>query len=110
MARTKGGVNKSQLVRAMLEKNPDAKANDIVAAMKDQGHKITANLVYFLKGKASGKKGRKKRIARAAKAATTRNGAVSKSDAVTLIRDVKALAERAGGYDQLQSLVDALAS
>jgi hypothetical protein len=40
--------------------------------------------------------------------AASSNGHVSKSDAITLIRDVRALAERAGGYDHLRELVDAL--
>jgi hypothetical protein len=112
MARTKG-VNKSQLVRDYLKSNPDAKANDVVAALKDQGHKITANLVYFLKGKSSAKKARKKIVMKAAKAAvgsgTVGNGFVDKTDAISLIRDVRALAQRAGGYEQLKELVDALA-
>lgn len=108
MAKTK--VNKSQLVRDMLEKNPEAKANDIVAALKEQGHKITANLVYFLKGKSAAKKTRKKRVMKAAKAAApSSNGRVSKTDAITMIREVKALALKAGGYERLKELVDALA-
>jgi|SoiMethySBSTD1v2_1073268.scaffolds.fasta_scaffold5033440_1 hypothetical protein len=102
MAKTK--VNKSNLIREHLKKNPGAKANDVVAALKDMGHNITANLVYFLKGKSSAKKARKKRVVKAASS----NGHVSKSDAITLIRDVRALAERAGGYDHLRELVDAL--
>ena len=99
-------VNKSQLVREHLKKNPEAKANDVVAALKEMGHKITANLVYFLKGKSAAKKARKKRVVKAAKAASS-NGVTS--DSVTLIRDVRALAQRAGGYEKLKELVDALA-
>ena len=32
-----------------------------------------------------------------------------KADAITMIREVKALAAKAGGYDKLKELVDALA-
>ena len=41
--------------------------------------------------------------------APTASGTTSKTDAVSMIPDVKALAERAGGYDKLKELVDALA-
>ena len=50
------------------------------------------------------------RVVKAAKAAApSRNGQVSKTDAITMIREVKALAEKAGGYEKLKELVDALA-
>ncbi len=110
MAKAKEKVNKSQLVRDMLQQDPDLSPNAIVKAMADQGHKITANLVYFLRGKSAAKKQRKKRIVKAAKAAASRNGAASKTDAISLIRDVKELAGRAGGYEKLKELVDALVS
>lgn len=57
------------------------------------------------------KKRRKKRVAKAAMAATapSANGAVSKPDALTMIREVKALAAKAGGYAKLTELVAALA-
>jgi hypothetical protein len=110
MAKAKKKVNKSQLVRDMLQQHPDLSPNAIVKAMADQGHKITANLVYFLRGKSAAKKHLKKRIVKAAKAAVSRNGAASKTDAITLIRDVKELARRAGGYEKLKELVDALVS
>ena len=109
MAKSKEKVNKSQLVRDMLEKNPEIAVKDVVSHMGEQGHKITPNLVYFIKGKMSGKKKRKKRIVRAATAAVSQNGTAKKTDAVALIRDVKDLAGRAGGYEKLKELVDALA-
>ena len=34
-------VNKSQLVRDYLEKNPNAKAMEVVNALKEKGHQIT---------------------------------------------------------------------
>lgn len=105
-------LNKSELVRQMLKQAPELSVAAIVKAMNDQGHKITPNLVYFLRGKASAKKARKKRVAKAAMAATSNassNGHASKPDAITMIREVKALAEKAGGYEKLKELVEALA-
>lgn len=106
MARTKG-MNKSEAIREYLKANPKAKAKDVVEALKGKGVNVTANLVYFLKGKSSAKKLRKRKVIRAARAAT-RNGA-GHGDAIALIQDVRALAQRAGGYEQLKSLVDAIA-
>jgi hypothetical protein len=37
------------------------------------------------------------------------NGKANKPDALTMIREVKALAAKAGGYEKLKELVDALA-
>jgi len=114
----RAGVNKSELVRKMLKENPGIEVKEVVAKMAAQGHKITPNLVYFVKGKTSGAKKRKQRIAKAAMAATppgatVGNGIIAradaKADAITLIREVKALAVKVGGYDKLKDLVDALA-
>jgi hypothetical protein len=105
----KAKVNKSQLVREILQADPKQPVNAVVKAMADKGHTISANLVYFLKGKARGAKKRKRRIARAAKTAVSANGATNKADAITLIRDVKTLAARVGGFEKLKKLVDAMA-
>jgi hypothetical protein len=107
-------VNKSQLVRDLLKSNPDMKPKEVVEVLAKDGHKITANLGYFLKGKAAGKKAKKKRIVKAAAAAAAGgtiidNGFVG-GDTLSLIKDVKALAQRAGGYGKLKELVDALAN
>ena len=111
MARTKG-VNKSQSVREFLTANQDAKVKDVVEAMSGKGIKVSDNLVYGVKGAMKEKKRRKKRVAKAAMAAAatpSSNGTAKKADAVTMIREVKALAEKAGGYGKLRELVDALA-
>ena len=65
--------------------------------------------MYAVKGALKEKKQRKQRVMKAAKAAGdgVSNGVV-KNDAITLIRDVRALALRAGGYEKLKQLVDAL--
>jgi hypothetical protein len=108
MAKTK--VNKSELVREILTANPELKAREVVETMAAKGHKITDAHVYTIKGSMKEKKKRKVRVARAAKsAAPSSNGQVSKADAITMIREVKALAEKAGGYERLKELVAALA-
>jgi hypothetical protein len=111
-------VNKSELVRQILKETPGIAVKDVVTKMAAKGHKITPNLVYFIKGKTKGAKGRKHRIVKAAMAATPLstiigNGVVAraeaKADAITVIREVKALAAKVGGYQKLKDLVDALA-
>ena len=111
MARTKG-VNKSQSAREFLTANPDASVKDVVAALGTKGIKVSENLVYGVKGGMKEKKKRKKRIAKAAMAAVAKpssNGQASKTDAITLIRAVRDLAQQAGGFSKLKELVDALA-
>jgi ribosomal protein S2 len=108
MARTKG-VNKSQSIRDYLEANPKSRAKEVVAGLAASGLEVSENLVYGIMG---GVKEKKKRVARAARAAVSEpsgNGQASKTDAITLIREVKALAHKAGGYEKLKELVDALA-
>ena len=111
MARTKGG-NKSQLIREFLTANPNSKAKEVVEGLGKNGTKVNEGLVYAVKGSMKEKKRRKVRVAKAAMAATSKpstNGQVSKTDAITMIREVKALAEKAGGYEKLKELVEALA-
>ena len=106
----KAKVNKSQAVRDYLKDHPTAKAKEVVKALSASG--VNEGLVYAVKGAMKEKKKRKKRIAKAAMAATIKpssNGVTSKTDAITMIREVKALAEKAGGYEKLKELVNALA-
>jgi hypothetical protein len=110
MAKSKG-KNTSQSIRDYLTANPEAKAKDVVEALGKSGVKTNEGLVYAVKGAMKEKKKRKKRVAKAAMAAApSSNGKVSKGDAITMIREVKALAEKAGGYEKLKELVDALNS
>jgi hypothetical protein len=103
-------VNKSQIVREILTANPEMKAKEVVEAMAAKGHKITDALVYTIKGSMKEKKKRKARVVKAAKAAVpSSNGQATKADAITMIREVKSLAQKAGGYEKLKELVDALA-
>jgi hypothetical protein len=64
-------VNKSEAVRQYLSNNPSASAKEVVDSLKSKGIKITAQLVYSLRGKAKpGKKAGK----RATRTAATSNG------------------------------------
>jgi hypothetical protein len=95
--------NKSQAIRDVLTAKPEMTGKEVVAALAAKGINVADNLVYFIKGKMKAKTQRRKHVVRAARAASA-NG-----DAVTLIREVKALAGRAGGIGKLQELVEALA-
>jgi len=109
MAKAKGDVNRSQAIREYLQANPETKAKAVVEALATGGVSVNEGLVYAVKGALKEKKQRKARVMNAAKKASATNGAVNKSDAIALILDVKALAAKAGGYETLKELVDALA-
>jgi hypothetical protein len=106
-------VNKSGAIRDYYSANPTAKAKEVVAGLAEKGVKVNEGLVYAVKGAMKERKNRKKRVAKAAMAAvggtTVGNGILGKTDALTMIRDVKSLAERAGGYKKLKELVEELA-
>lgn len=112
MAKT-AGVNKSQAVREILTENPKATVREVVAALAAKNIEVSDNLVYSIKGEFKEKSKRKKKIAKAALAAVKpSNGpstAASRTDAITMIREVKALAAKAGGYERLIELAKALA-
>src|SRR5688572_21500259 len=96
VARLKGAstsprtTGKSQAIRKVLKSNPKMKTKDVVSTLAQKGMKVTGNLVYYIKGKMKGRRGRK---AERPTAVATRHG----NDPVSLIRDVKALAQRMGG-------------
>jgi hypothetical protein len=106
------GVNKSQAIRDFLTANPNMKVKEVVDALGKTGLKVSDNLVYNIKGRLKEKRRRKAHVVKAAKAAATTafsNSTSIKTDAITMIREVKALAKKAGGYAKLKDLVDALA-
>jgi hypothetical protein len=107
MAKKKNGVNKSEAIRELLKASPELSAQDAVAALAARGIEVSDNLVYFIKGKIKGRKGRKKKAQQVvAKVAETNN--VPKSDALSTILKVKALASDVGGLKKLKALVEAL--
>src|SRR5271154_1385382 len=109
MAKAKTEVNRSQSIREFLTANPTAKAKEVVEALGKTGVKVNEGLVYAVKGGMAERKKRKKRVAKAAMAAHSPETPAVKADALTMIREVKALAAKSGGYKKLMELVAALA-
>lgn len=107
MARTKGGVNKSEEIRQLLKANPKMSAKEAVAAMNEKGLKISENLYYFIKGNMKGRRGRRKKANKMVASVTASTG-VNRSSAVATILKVKALADDVGGLKNLKALVEAL--
>jgi len=116
MARKKNVPNMSEAIRDYLKEKPESSAKDVVEGLGQKGLKVKANLVYFIKGQVGAKKQRRNKVARAAQAATETtaapagsNGRANHADAITLIREIKALALKSGGIGKLKALVEALA-
>jgi hypothetical protein len=104
MARPKGDVNRSEEVRKLLGENPEMPPKDIVATLGKRGVKITDNLVYLVRGRIQGRKGRRKKARQfVAKAAATGD-----TDPVATVLKVKRWAEEFGGLKKLKALVDVL--
>jgi hypothetical protein len=104
MPRTKGGVNKSEEIRQVLKANPRIKAKEVVAKLDEKGIKVAETLVYFVKGKLRGRRGRRRK----ARQMVARVAATGNSDPVATILKVRRWAEELGGMKKLKALVDAL--
>jgi hypothetical protein len=104
---TGGEPNKSQSIRDLLKENPKIKASDAVAALKEKGIKVTGSLFYIVKGKALGRKSRRKKREKKA-VGVVESTTVSHSDAVATILKIKTFAAEVGGLRTLKKLVDAL--
>lgn len=96
-------VNKSAAVRAILSKDPKTPVAEVVSALAAQGIKVSGNYVYMLKSKAKAKKQKARR-----QQATAVGNSRGIANPLELIREVKQLAERAGGLRALKELVDVL--
>jgi hypothetical protein len=79
-------------------------AKEVVSTLAGRGIKVTDTLVYFVKGKMHGRKGRRQKARQmVANVAATGNG-----DPVATILKVKRWALEVGGMKKLKALVDAL--
>jgi hypothetical protein len=107
-----GEVNKSQAIRNLLKENPKIKANEAVTTLAEKGVKVTGSLFYIVKGKALGRKSRRrknqKKAIEVATAASGNGHVVSKVDALATILKLKKFAAEVGGLRTLKKLVDAL--
>src|SRR3989442_15741559 len=101
----KSGVNKSEEIRQILKATPKMKAKEVVASLLNKGIKATEGLVYFIKGKVSGRRGRRRRLTKAVANVAITTGKV---DALATILKVKALANEVGGLKKLKAIVEAL--
>ena len=105
MAKRKNGVNKSEEIRQLYKANPKLKAKEVIATLNEKGISVTEGLVYLIKGKILGRKGRRKRAQKivANVARTTGN-----ADALSTVLKVKSLADQVGGMKKLKALIDAI--
>jgi hypothetical protein len=79
-------------------------AKEVVSTLAGKGIKVADTLVYYVKGKMKGRKGRRKK----ARQMVAKVGATGNSDPVATILKVKCLASEVGGMKKLKALVDAL--
>ena len=109
MAKSKDGVNKSQAIRELLQKNPKVSAKEAIDTLKAQGIKVNPSLFYFTKGKLMGRKGKRRKMRRHVEGVVaSSNGHVAKGDALATIKSIQALAGQLGGMKKLAALVEAL--
>jgi hypothetical protein len=104
MAKKKKGLSKSAAIRELLTENRKLSAKEVVAALAEKGIKVKAGLVYFVKGKIKGRRGRRRK----ARQMVARVAATGNRDPVATILKVRAWAEQLGGMKNFKALVDAL--
>lgn len=95
-------VNKTELIKAELEKNPAAKPREIAAALKK--HKVSAAYVSTIKTSLGKKAG--------ATAKRGKNGGARASVEKVALNELvraKELADELGGVERAQKLLDAVA-
>jgi hypothetical protein len=88
--------SKAAKIREYLAEHPEAKAGDVVAALKSQRVKVSVAHVYQLKS-ANGKPRRVKGVKR------------PKGDTLTALIEAKKLADKLGGVERARAAVEALA-
>jgi hypothetical protein len=104
-----GAVNKSAAIRELLREKPQLTASEVIAALGAKGIKVKSNLVYFVKGKIKGKKGRRRKIRRQVESVmASANGAHGSGDVLATIKKVKGVAAELGGLKKLAALIAAL--
>ena len=87
-----------------MKTNPDTPLKEITSTLAKQGVKVSDNLIYSLKSQMKNKKQKAK------KATVLTNGKTTGiTNPVEMIREIKTLAGRAGGFRTLKEIVDVLA-
>jgi len=77
MAQVKPEVNRSQIIREFVKKNPNSSVPEVVAALAKNGVEVSKNHVYIVISKMKEKKQQKR--AEKAAAAPSSNGSISKN-------------------------------
>jgi hypothetical protein len=111
------GVNKAKAIaEAFKTLGRDASGQDVIGYVRQKfGINVSANYVSILRGEMKKKRGGRPKQGQALNGQEGRTPVASKPpaasahDLIALIREVKALAQRAGGMGELKRLVDALA-
>jgi ketosteroid isomerase-like protein len=104
MPKQKPDVNKSEEIRKLFRENPKMPVREVRSTLAARGIKVSGNLVYYIKGKMKGRKGRSKK----ARQMVARVAATGNHDPVKTILRVKGWANEVGGLKKLKELVDAL--
>ena len=104
--RRRSGVNKSQAIREYLQTQPGATPKEIVAALAQQGVKVSeglaGNVKYTSANRGPGRRRRGRPPGRGGRPAG--GGALSAQD----LLDAKKLADQLGGIDQARRALEAL--
>ena len=104
MPKQKGDVNKSEEIRQLFKANPKMPVSEVVSTLAGRGIKVADTLVYYVKGKMKGRRGRHKK----AQQMIANVAATGNTDPVKTILKVKGWANEVGGLKKLKALVDAL--
>ncbi len=109
----KKAVSKTQAVRDYLAANPEAGPTVVVAVLKKQGIKITANYVSGIKGKLK-KAGKGKRTAKTVTVVAEAPAAVDKpaknGDTITLeqVKKVAKTIKAMGGFQRMTEMLEVI--
>jgi hypothetical protein len=104
MPKQKTAVNKSEEIRQLLRANPKLAAQEVISTLAGRGIKVAPTLVYFVKGRMKGRKGRRRK----ARQMVEKVVATGNTDPIATILKVKRWADEVGGLKKLKALVDAL--
>jgi transposase len=97
MAKAKRG-EKSAAIREYLAANPGVRTKDVVAALKQQGIRVSGQMVSTLKGKLGGEPIRKRSAAKN-----------NRSPSIDDLIEAKKLTDRLGGVDKARAAIAVLA-
>ena len=101
-------TSKSAAIHAILKGNRKMKTKDVLSALAEKGISVSEKMVYYVKGKMKGQRGRKKQMVAQVATAIASTPASTNVDPVKTILKVKGWAAEIGGMKKLKALVEAL--